>query len=267
MCCRCLWGGRVYFRVSAAVKIKSGDQSYLTDQSKWSQSQAWSYSELCLTLGVGILFSSSFVTSWFTCSAGGPDHDRLGFRYWKHPGPFVQFDGIGGAKGRFLGFWAVLTQAAFSYIGTEIVAVSPSLSHRCCLHNIFRLQQERLRIQDATYRELSNEFIYVSVNFDSPDISVLIIVFDTGILLFYILGTFVIGLLVPSNDPALNLKTTHGTAGASPFVIAISRSGIKSLPSVRVPMCYQTAFINLILDYQCLSSDFGLVCCIERPVH
>jgi amino acid permease len=55
---------------------------------------------------------------------GGPDHDRLGFRYWKHPGPFVQFDGIAGAKGRFLGFWAVLTQAAFSFIGTEIVAVS-----------------------------------------------------------------------------------------------------------------------------------------------
>ena len=55
---------------------------------------------------------------------GGPDHDRLGFRYWKHPGPFVQFDGIAGAKGRFLGFWDVLTQAGFSFIGTEIVAVS-----------------------------------------------------------------------------------------------------------------------------------------------
>ena len=56
---------------------------------------------------------------------GGPDHDRLGFRYWKNPGPFVQFNGIAGSKGRFLGFWAVLTQAAFSFLGTEIVAVSP----------------------------------------------------------------------------------------------------------------------------------------------
>ena len=55
---------------------------------------------------------------------GGPNHDRIGFRYWKNPGPFVQFDGIPGAKGRFLGWWAVLTQAAFSFIGTEIVAVS-----------------------------------------------------------------------------------------------------------------------------------------------
>jgi amino acid permease len=56
-------------------------------------------------------------------SLGGPNHDRLGFRFWKEPGPFVQYAKIGGSKGRFLGFFAVLTQAAFSYIGTEIVAV------------------------------------------------------------------------------------------------------------------------------------------------
>lgn len=35
---------------------------------------------------------------------------------------------------------------------------------------------------------------------------------------------------MPSTDPALNLKS--GTAAASPFVIAIRRSGIKGLPSV-----------------------------------
>ena len=54
---------------------------------------------------------------------GGPNHDRIGFRYWHDPGPFVQFDNIPGAKGRFLGWWAVMTQAAFSFIGTEVVAV------------------------------------------------------------------------------------------------------------------------------------------------
>jgi hypothetical protein len=54
---------------------------------------------------------------------GGPSHDRIGFRYWKNPGPFVQFDGIAGAKGRFLGFVRVLLQAAFSFIGTEVVTV------------------------------------------------------------------------------------------------------------------------------------------------
>lgn len=50
------------------------------------------------------------------------------------------------------------------------------------------------------------------------------------ILLFYIGGTFVIGLLVPSNDPQLDLGT--GTAASSPFVIAIQNAGIKGLPSV-----------------------------------
>ena len=34
---------------------------------------------------------------------GGPSHDRLGFRYWKKPGPFVQYNGIGGSEGQFLG--------------------------------------------------------------------------------------------------------------------------------------------------------------------
>lgn len=64
---------------------------------------------------------------------GGPSHDRIGFRYWKNPGPFVQFDGISGAEGRFLGWWKVMTQAAFSFIGTEIVAVSEGLKYSCTL--------------------------------------------------------------------------------------------------------------------------------------
>lgn len=50
------------------------------------------------------------------------------------------------------------------------------------------------------------------------------------ILLFYIGGTLVIGLLVPSNNPDLNLSTSN--AAKSPFVIAIKTAGIKGLPSV-----------------------------------
>lgn len=66
---------------------------------------------------------------------GGPSHDRIGFRYWKNPGPFAQYNGIAGVKGQFLGWWAVMTQAAFSFIGTEIVAVRihvlPCISTSC----------------------------------------------------------------------------------------------------------------------------------------
>ncbi|KAJ7781571.1 amino acid permease [Mycena metata] len=126
---------------------------------------------------------------------GGPDHDRLGFRYWKNPGPFVQYDNIPGIKGQFLGWWAVMTQAAFSYIGTEIVAIAAG-----------EAKNPRRNLPKAIRR------VYIRI------------------LLFYIGGVIVIGLLVPSNDPGLNLST--GTAASSPFVIAIQRSGIKSLPSI-----------------------------------
>ena len=53
---------------------------------------------------------------------GGPNSEAVGgFRYWKNPGAFHQFAGIPGATGRFLGFFKVLIQASFSYIGTESV--------------------------------------------------------------------------------------------------------------------------------------------------
>lgn len=53
-------------------------------------------------------------------AGGGPNHDVIGFRYWAHPGPFNQLSiengdaSIIGAWGRFLAFFAVLVQAAFS---------------------------------------------------------------------------------------------------------------------------------------------------------
>ena len=56
---------------------------------------------------------------------GGPNHDRIGFRYWKNPGALVVSDltpnNIG--LGRFLGMLSVLVQAAFSFQGMELVAV------------------------------------------------------------------------------------------------------------------------------------------------
>ncbi|QRW09028.1 amino acid permease [Ceratobasidium sp. AG-Ba] len=126
---------------------------------------------------------------------GGPNHDRIGFRYWKNPGPFVQYAGIAGAKGRFLGWWSVMTQAAFSFIGTEIVAIAAG-----------EAKNPRRNLPKAIRR------VYIRI------------------LLFYVGGTLVIGLLVPSNHPGLNLS--DGTAAASPFVIAIKTAGIKGLPSV-----------------------------------
>eukprot|EP00914_Ancora_sagittata_P015549 GHVO01030856.1.p1 GENE.GHVO01030856.1~~GHVO01030856.1.p1 ORF type:complete len:498 (+),score=21.02 GHVO01030856.1:1-1494(+) len=126
---------------------------------------------------------------------GGPNHDRVGFRYWKDPGPFVQYNHIAGAKGRFLGWWAVISKAAFSFIGTEIVAIAAG-----------EAKNPRRNLPKAIKR------VYIRI------------------LLFYIGGVWMIGWLVRSDDSRLKLGS--GTAAASPFVIAIQNAGIKGLPSV-----------------------------------
>jgi amino acid transporter len=108
---------------------------------------------------------------------------------------FVQYAGIAGSLGRFLGFWATLTQAAFSYIGTEIVAIAAG-----------EAKNPRRNLPRAIKR------VYVRI------------------LIFYLGGTFIIGILVPSNSEGLKLNS--GNALASPFVIAIRQAGIPALPSI-----------------------------------
>ncbi|KAI5480079.1 amino acid transmembrane transporter [Pseudohyphozyma bogoriensis] len=145
---------------------------------------------------IKVLTISGLIILGIVLSAGGgPDHKTIGFRFWHNPGPFVQYLGIEGSKGRFLGYWAVLTQAAFSYIGTEIVAIAAG-----------EAKNPKKNLPKAIKR------VYIRI------------------LLFYILGTFIIGLLVSSSDKRLALGT--GTAVSSPFVIAINNSGIKVLPSL-----------------------------------
>ncbi|EIW74479.1 amino acid permease [Coniophora puteana RWD-64-598 SS2] len=126
---------------------------------------------------------------------GGPNHERLGFKYWRNPGPFVQYEGIEGNLGRVIGWSAAVTQAAFSYVGTEVVAIAAA-----------EAKNPRRNLPRAVRR------VYARI------------------LVFYIGSVFVIGLLVPSTEPLLDLDS--GNASASPFVIAINRAGIKGLPSV-----------------------------------
>ncbi|POW11635.1 hypothetical protein PSTT_05145 [Puccinia striiformis] len=128
---------------------------------------------------------------------GGPTHDRIGFRYWIEPGPFVELNGILGPLGRFLGFWTVFIQAAYSYLGVESVAIIAG-----------EAENPRKTIPKAIKRVFFR------------------------ILIFYIGGVTVAGLLVPSNSAQLASVRGHGTAHASPFVIAINNGGIKILPDI-----------------------------------
>ncbi|KAJ1026341.1 hypothetical protein NDA16_002428 [Ustilago loliicola] len=125
---------------------------------------------------------------------GIPGVERIGFRYWHKPGPFVEYIGTG-SWGKFLGFWSVMTNAVFSFAGTESLAMAAAETRnpgrtipRACKRVFFR------------------------------------------IVIFYLLAVLVVGMLVASDDPRLNDYT--GTAAMSPFVIAVSTAGYSAVSSV-----------------------------------
>ncbi|WWC62179.1 uncharacterized protein I303_104773 [Kwoniella dejecticola CBS 10117] len=127
-------------------------------------------------------------------AGGGPNKKPIGFQYWRNPGPFIEYQGIKGSTGKFLGFFSGLTGAAFSSIGAEMLCIAAAETT-----NPRRLIPTALK---ATW---------------------------IRIILFYFCGAFIVSLVVPSNEPRLG---SGSTAAASPYVIAITDAGIKVLPSI-----------------------------------
>ncbi|EED21242.1 amino acid transporter, putative [Talaromyces stipitatus ATCC 10500] len=135
---------------------------------------------------------------------GAPNRDRIGFRYWNDPGAFNTYIDKG-ATGRFLAIWSVLISAAFSYGNIQVVAISGS-----------ETQNPREIIPAATRKTFFRVFF------------------------FYVLSIFIVGLVVPYDDPKLQLST--GTAQQSPFVIAFQRSGVSVVPSIINAVVCTSAF-------------------------
>ncbi|KAH7909694.1 amino acid permease/ SLC12A domain-containing protein [Hygrophoropsis aurantiaca] len=126
----------------------------------------------------------------------GPGGGRLGFHYWNDPGVFNGAGLVSNIRlDRFLGILSVLIRAGFSFQGMEIVATAAS-----------ETENPRRNIAKAVRRVFYRIFI------------------------FYILGVFVTGLLVPYNDR--QLLQPAGTAADSPYVLAMTRAGIKTLPGI-----------------------------------
>lgn len=137
---------------------------------------------------------------------GGPRGDRIGFRYWDHPGPFNTYLVESNENtGRFLAFWSTLLTASYSYANVQIVALAgaETKSPRTIIPNAIKMTFWRVAV-------------------------------------FYILSLFIVGLLVPYNDPNLGVNT--GDAQQSPFVIAFERAGITVLPSIINAIVCTSAF-------------------------
>lgn len=133
----------------------------------------------------------------FVIMLGGSPNDqgRLGFRYWNDPGAFKPYIAEGNA-GNFLAYWTAFVRAGFAFI------TSPELIALAAGETI----APRRNIPKAASR-----FVY-------------------RLAIFYGFGSFIIGVIVPSNDPRLLSKSSN--ASASPFVIGIQRAGITGLNHV-----------------------------------
>ncbi|KAL1410422.1 hypothetical protein Q8F55_004433 [Vanrija albida] len=156
---------------------------------RWfGESEFW-FALIKIALIVGLILAGLIVDL-----GGGPNHDRIGFRYWKDPGAFNAYV-VPGSTGKFLGWFANLITAAYSFSGIEFIGMAAA-----------EVKNPRVSIPKAVRR------LFIRLT------------------LFYVLGILIVGMLVPSNDPKL-LQST-GTAASSPFVLAFSRAGIKVLPSI-----------------------------------
>ncbi|KAF2644300.1 histidine permease [Massarina eburnea CBS 473.64] len=137
------------------------------------------------------LLMISFILFW----GGGPDHDRLGFRYWKHPGSANTYI-LEGNTGRFLALLSTLVLSAFPF----------SFAPELLIATGGEMESPRRNLPVAARRYIFR------------------------LIFFYIGSVFAITVICPSNDPAL---TSGGAgAGASPFVIGIKNAGIPVLDSI-----------------------------------
>lgn len=128
---------------------------------------------------------------------GGPSKTRTGFRYWNTPGAFAEYL-LPGSLGKFLGFWACIVQSCFAYTGTEVVGAA-----------FAETPNPRRNIPRAVRQTLWR------------------------IATFYVLGVFILGMVVPfNNDRLVGATKAKTSAAASPFVIAIQTGGIHVLPDI-----------------------------------
>ncbi|CAL9729160.1 dicarboxylic amino acid permease [Monosporozyma unispora] len=126
-------------------------------------------------------------------------HNKLGFRYWTHPGAFKSYsDDMTPSLGKFVAFVAVLIFGVFAYLGIELTGIVAA-----------EASNPRKSIPKAIKLTLYR------------------------IIVFYMITIFLVGLCVPYDDPKLlDTNKENNSIAASPFLIAVINSGIRVLPHI-----------------------------------
>jgi yeast amino acid transporter len=157
--------------------------------SVYGETEFWFASTKVLMM-IGLLILS-FILFW----GGGPNHDRLGFRYWQHPGAANTYL-VGGDTGRFLALLSTLVLSAFPFtFAPELMVVIAG-----------EMKNPRRNLPIAARRYAYRLFI------------------------FYIGSVLAIGVICPFNAKALTSDSKG--AGSSPFVVGITNAGIPVLSSI-----------------------------------
>lgn len=145
---------------------------------------------------VKVITVVGFLIFGICIDAGAGQHGYLGFHTWGNPGAFAPYlIENNDALAKFVGFWAVLIQAGFSYQGTELVGIAAA-----------ETENPRKNVPAAIRKTFFR------------------------ILLFFVFTIFFIGLLIPYDNP--DLLSEKEDATASPFVIAAELAGVRVLPGL-----------------------------------
>lgn len=188
--------------------------------------RAYGEAEFYLSSGKVILIVVLYFFTFITMVGGNPQHDAYGFRYWQNPGAFAAYL-HSGALGRFEGFLNAIWTASFTIVGPEYLSMIAA--------------EARL---PGTYIRNAYKTMYIRFA------------------LFFVGTALACGVVIAYNDPSLVSVVTgnssaSGTAGASPFVIAMSNMHIDGLPH----------FVNALLVTSIFSAGNTYTYCASRSLY
>ena len=164
--------------------------------------------EFWAAIGKVVLIVGLICFTFITMLGGNPKGDRFGFRYWEDPGSFAELY-YEGNLGKWLGFLQCLILASFTIAGPDYVSMAAG---------------EAENPREVLPRAFNAVFYRLTF--------------------FFVLGALCVGILVPHDSAELEGALGDGKPGAaaSPYVVAMRRLGIGTLPHIVNALILTSAF-------------------------